>query len=48
MVHQNAGQNKLDTYLEREIDYDLTVNDGVAEATITVRLTNTLTDLSLP
>lgn len=48
VVHQNAGQNKLDTYLRRQVSYDLEVVDGQAEATITVTLHNELTDLTLP
>ncbi|MDW3217883.1 MAG: DUF4012 domain-containing protein [Acidimicrobiales bacterium] len=48
LVHQNAGQNKLDTHLERELAYDVVITDGVAEATITATLHNRLTDLSLP
>ncbi len=48
LVHQNAGQNKLDTFLRREIDYRLRVDAGEARATITVTLRNELTDLTLP
>lgn len=48
LVHQNAGQNKLDTYLQRELDYALTIDDGQADATITVTLRNTVDDLTLP
>jgi Protein of unknown function (DUF4012) len=48
LVHQNAGQNKLDSFLRREVDYRLRVADGEARATITVTLRNELTDLSLP
>lgn len=48
VVHQNAGQNKLDTHLRRDLDYRLTVDDGAASATITVTLHNDLEDLTLP
>jgi hypothetical protein len=48
VVHQNAGQNKLDTYLVREVDYRLEVVDGAARGTISVTLRNELTDLTLP
>lgn len=50
VVTQNGGQNKADAFLERSIDYDATINpvSGRIDATVTVELTNTLTDLSLP
>ncbi|MEZ5243784.1 MAG: DUF4012 domain-containing protein [Acidimicrobiales bacterium] len=48
VVHQNAGQNKLDTYLFRDVDYRLEIDDRSASGTITVTLRNELTDLSLP
>ena len=48
VVHQNAGQNKLDPYLQRSIDYRLSIDDGVARGTISVTLHNALTDTSLP
>lgn len=48
LVHQNAGQNKIDVYLDRHIDYDLTVVDGHADATVTVTLTNTAPNSGLP
>ena len=48
VVHQNAGQNKMDVYLRRALTYDVEVRDGRATATITVELTNTLDDLDLP
>ncbi|MEM7141899.1 MAG: DUF4012 domain-containing protein [Actinomycetota bacterium] len=48
LVHQNAGQNKMDTYLERDLDYRLTIDDGNATGVIRVTLRNTLTDLTLP
>lgn len=40
VVHQNAGQNKIDVYLQRDIVYDLEVDDGNAHATVAVALTN--------
>lgn len=48
LVHQNAGQNKIDVYLERAVDYRLTIDDGHADATVTVRLTNTAPADGLP
>jgi hypothetical protein len=48
LVHQNAGQNKLDPYLRREMQYSLVVERGQASATITIDLYNDLSDLSLP
>ena len=48
VVHQNAGQNKLDTHLFREVDYRLEIDDGSASGTITVSLRNELSDLTLP
>lgn len=48
VVHQNAGQNKLDTHLRRSIDYALTITDGEAVGTIRVTLHNELEDLTLP
>lgn len=48
LVHQNAGQNKLDTYLERALHYDVEITDGQAVATITATLHNRVTDLALP
>lgn len=45
----NAAGNKLDYYLRREIDYRAGGCSGeTRESTVTVRLTNTLDDLSLP
>ena len=43
VVFNNAGANKLDVYLEREVSYDATVDlaTGAATATATVTLTNT-------
>ncbi len=40
LVQQNSGQNKIDVYLERTIDYRITVDDGTAEAIARVALTN--------
>lgn len=48
LVHQNAGQNKLDTHLRREVDYRLEIIDGDAAGTIAVTLHNDLSDLTLP
>lgn len=48
IVHQNAGQNKLDVHLRRELDYQLRVDDGRVDATVTVTLHNDLDDLELP
>ena len=49
VVHQNAGQNKIDAYLERELDYRVVVDgDGDATATATVRFTNTAPASGLP
>ncbi|MEP9390793.1 DUF4012 domain-containing protein [Gordonia sp. VNK1] len=45
----NAGGNKLDYYLRRDISYVSGQCTGdTRESTVTVKLTNTLTDLSLP
>jgi hypothetical protein len=50
VVFNNAGANKLDVYLERELDYDATVDAGTGEttATATVTLTNTAPSSGLP
>ncbi len=48
VVHQNAGQNKMDVHLRRSVTYELELTDGRALATATVELTNTLTDLDRP
>lgn len=42
VVFNNAGANKLDVYLERQVDYDATVDTttGATTATATVTLTN--------
>ncbi len=45
----NAGGNKLDYYLRREIEYKAGACSGdTRESTVTVKLTNTLDDLTLP
>jgi len=48
LVHQNAGQNKLDTHLRRQLDYQLEISGDRADGTISVTLHNDLTDLTLP
>lgn len=48
LVHQNAGQNKLDTHLRREVDYRLEIDDERAVGTVSVTVHNDLTDLTLP
>ncbi|MEQ8840697.1 MAG: DUF4012 domain-containing protein [Acidimicrobiales bacterium] len=48
LVHQNAGQNKLDTHLRRALDYRLDIVGTEATGTITVTLHNDLDDLTLP
>jgi hypothetical protein len=50
VMTQNAGQNKIDTFLSRTIDYDASIDParGTIDATVTVLLTNLATDLSLP
>ena len=48
MVHQNAGQNKIDAYLRRSLDYDVVVDDGVATATATIRFANDAPASGLP
>ncbi|HEX9694680.1 MAG TPA: DUF4012 domain-containing protein [Actinomycetota bacterium] len=49
VVTQNAGANKIDFYLRRAIDLDLRLReDGSAEATLTVALTNTAPASGLP
>lgn len=49
VVHQNAGQNKIDVYLERALDYEVVVNEaGDAEAVATVRFTNIAPSSGLP
>ncbi len=44
---ENAGQNKLDVHLRRELDYQLRVDNGRVEATVTVTLHNDLGDFDL-
>jgi len=50
VVFNNAGANKLDVYLEREVDYDATVDaaTGATTATATVTLTNNAPSSGLP
>ena len=50
VVFNNAGANKLDVYLEREVDYDATVDTttGATTATATVTLTNRGPSSGLP
>ncbi|MDW3178153.1 MAG: DUF4012 domain-containing protein [Acidimicrobiia bacterium] len=42
VVHQNAGQNKIDTYLDRSVDIRTTLNPGAGEVShdVTITLTN--------
>ena len=49
VVHQNAGQNKIDVYLERELTYDVIVDpNGNATGSAIVRFTNTAPVSGLP
>jgi hypothetical protein len=49
VIINNLGGNKMDYYLEREIEYAADGCDGdMRNSTITVRLTNTATDGPLP
>jgi len=50
VVTQNAGENKIDAFLDRSISYSVAVepSTGVLTAQAVVELTNTLDDLSLP
>ena len=49
VIINNLGGNKMDYYLEREIEYAADGCDGdMRNSTITVRLTNTATDQPLP
>ncbi len=48
VVHQNAGQNKIDLFLERSIDYRLSIESGRATGTITVTMRNTAPAVGLP
>jgi hypothetical protein len=42
VTHQNYGNNKVDAYFQRSVDYDATVDEatGEVEATATITLTN--------
>jgi len=48
LLHQNAGQNKIDVYLERTLDYDLVIDDGRAVADVVATFTNTAPPSGLP
>ncbi len=50
VVLNNAGENRLDVYLRRELDYEATVDTDTGEvsATATVTLTNTAPSSGLP
>ncbi len=50
VVFNNAGANKIDVYLQREVTYDATVDlaTGATTATATVTLTNTAPSTGLP
>ncbi len=49
VVVQNAAGNKIDYYLKREIAYTAgDCSQDTRESTVQVKLTNTLSDLSLP
>ena len=50
VVLNNAGRNRLDVYLERELDYDATVDTATGEvsATASVTLTNNAPSSGLP
>ena len=50
VITQNAGQNKIDTFLAREIDYDAAVDpvSGEIRSTLTVTLTNAVPDGDFP
>jgi hypothetical protein len=48
LVHQNSGQNKLDVYLERSLDYAVVIDDGRASATATITLENRAPNAGLP
>jgi len=48
VFHQNAGQNKIDVYLQRSVEYELLIDDGHADATVTVSFTNTAPVSGLP
>ena len=50
LVTQNAGNNKMDVYLDRTIDYDVTVDPqtGAVDATATITLHNDAPSTGLP
>lgn len=50
VVQQNAGNNKIDAYLQREIAYEATVDADTGEVTgtLTVTLNNEVPSLDLP
>lgn len=50
VLTQNAGQNKIDSFLARTISYDAALDPdrGTVTATVTVELTNLITNLDLP
>ncbi len=50
VVVNNSGGNKLDTYLEREVSYDATVDEasGDVEGTVTITLLNRTPPLDSP
>jgi len=50
VTFDNGGGNKIDAYLQSEVDYaiDQSAPDGVARATVTIRLTNTAPAAGLP
>lgn len=49
LVQQNTGNNKLDAYLQRDVDYQARVNveDASMTSTLTVTLTNNVPSLDL-
>ncbi len=48
LVHQNSGQNKIDVYLQRQLDYELEINDGIATGTVTATFSNDAPSSGLP
>lgn len=50
VIAQNAGQNKIDTFLSREIAYDVAVDaiTGEVRSTLTVTLTNAVPEGDFP
>ena len=50
VVNQNAGNNKIDTFLKRSTTYRVQLDPftGQLDATVTVELANLVTDLELP